>query len=412
MKKNLLTYFFTTITTILIIPSHILGALQTTNPADVLHNYATIAHAKYEDSVIYARILDSAIETLISNPNKKNLENARLQWIKARIPYQQSEVYRFGNQNIDMLDKKVNSWPLDEGLIDYVNSSYPKENDDNDLSTANIIANSKIFTKGTEINVSTISPDLLRKLHRANGIDTNITTGYHVIEFLLWGQDLKTNVRESGTRPYTDFDIKNCTGGHCQRRIEYLKVVSKMLVSDLEEMMKAWEPNGEATKNLMQDIDAGLNSIITGMTSLSYNELAGERMNLSLILHDPKQEIDGFSDNTHASYINNVIGIISSYTGEYIRMSGEKIRGPSIADLISHSNKNLSQEIRDKFSNTIKDFYILKNRAEYLENYDQMISDNNPEGNKIVRNIIDDLITQTESLKKLRIALDLKQTNM
>ncbi|MEG8098735.1 peptidase [Candidatus Liberibacter brunswickensis] len=406
-------YFISSIITVLTtIPSQVLSISAKVNQLDVLQHYANIAHAKFEDSVLCARILDSAIEDLISNPSKKNLQKARLQWIKARIPYQQSEVYRFGSKIIDILDKKVNSWPLDEGFIDYVDSSYGKENEDNNLYTANIIANSKILVKGQEIDTSVISIDLLRKLNRANGIDTNITTGYHVIEFLLWGQDLQTKSRESGTRPYTDFDIKNCTGNHCKRRIEYLKYASKILISDLEEMMKAWESNGEATKNLMQDTDAGLNSIITGMTHLSYNELAGERMNLSLILHDPEQEIDGFSDNTHSSYLNNVIGIISSYTGEYIRINGEKINGPSLRDLINYSNKNLDNEIQHKFSNTIRDFYVLKNRAENFEYYDQMIGDNNPEGNQVVRNIINDLITQTESLRKLRIALDLKETNM
>ncbi|AGH16927.1 hypothetical protein WSI_02785 [Candidatus Liberibacter asiaticus str. gxpsy] len=411
MKKNLFMYFITIISIVFTLPSHALSIVPNVSLEKVLQNYATIAHAKYEDALMCARTLDSAIETLVTTPNKKNLENARLQWIRARIPYQQSEVYRFGNKIVDTWDKKVNAWPLDEGFIDYVDSSYGKENEENNLYTANIIANSKIIVNEKEIDLSIISPDLLRKLHRANGIDTNITTGYHVIEFLLWGQDLKTNVREPGNRPYTDFDIGNCTGGHCRRRVEYLKVVSKILVSDLEEMMKAWGPDGQATKDLMKDINAGLNSIITGMTSLSYNELAGERMNLGLILHDPEQEIDCFSDNTYASYLNDVIGIISSYTGEYIRMNGEKIHGASIHDLISHNNRNLAQEINDKFSNTMKDFHILKDRAENIESFDQMISENNPEGNKIVRNLINDLITQTESLRKIRIALDLIEPN-
>lgn len=411
MKKKLFMHFFTIITLILTFPSNVLSVVIDVDPVDVLRNYATIAHAKYEDAVISARTLNRAIETLVSSPSQKNLDNARLQWIKARIPYQQSEIYRFGSTIVNAWDKKINAWPIDEGVIDYVDSSYGKHNDENELYAANIIANTKISFDGKEIDTSIISPKLLRKLHFINGIDTNITTGYHVIEFLLWGQDLKTNVRVSGERPYTDFDIKKCTGGHCQRRIEYLKVVSKILVSDLEELMKAWEPDGEETLNLMKDTNLGLDTIITGMTSLSYNELAGERMNLGLILHDPKQELDCFSDNTYASYLNNVIGILSSYTGEYIRINGEEIHGASIHDLIKNKNKNLSAEIKNKFSHTMKDFYALAERAEHIEFYDQMISANNPEGNKIVLNLIDDLITQTNSLKKLRIALDLKEIN-
>lgn len=106
-----------------------------------------------------------------------------------------------------------------------------------------------------------------------------------------------------------------------------------------------------------------------------------------------------------------LLGLLSSYTGEYTRINGEEIHAASIHDLIKNKNKNLSAEIKNKFFHTIKDFYALAERAEHLEFYDQMISANNPEGNKIVLNLIDDLITQTNSLKKLRIALDLKEIN-
>nr|MBA2917455.1 peptidase [Candidatus Liberibacter asiaticus] len=161
-------YFITIISIVFTLPSHALSIVPNVSLEKVLQNYATIAHAKYEDALMCARTLDSAIETLVTTPNKKNLENARLQWIRARIPYQQSEVYRFGNKIVDTWDKKVNAWPLDEGFIDYVDSSYGKENEENNLYTANIIANSKIIVNEKEIDLSIISPDLLRKLHRAN----------------------------------------------------------------------------------------------------------------------------------------------------------------------------------------------------------------------------------------------------
>ena len=43
-------------------------------------------------------------------------------WIAARVPYQQTEVYRFGNRIVDDWEGRVNAWPLDEGLIDYVDT--------------------------------------------------------------------------------------------------------------------------------------------------------------------------------------------------------------------------------------------------------------------------------------------------
>lgn len=57
-----------------------------------------------------------------------------------------------------MLGKaKVNAWPLDEGLIDYVDASYGTESDENELYVANIIANPKIKISGEEVDASKIT---------------------------------------------------------------------------------------------------------------------------------------------------------------------------------------------------------------------------------------------------------------
>ncbi|PTL86891.1 MAG: peptidase [Candidatus Liberibacter europaeus] len=413
MKTKLFMHFLTTIITIITIQSSSSNALAEVTPIDVLRHHTVMAHAKYEDALFSAKQLDSAINLLITSPTQKNLDNARLQWIKARIPYQQSETYLFGNKIFNDFNKKVNLWNLDEGLIDYVDNSYTtdKDHSGNILYNANIIANPKISVNNQEIDSSIISPELIRRLNTANNVDTNVTTGYHVIEFLLWGQDSNTVTRGAGNRNYTDFSIKQCTGGNCKRRADYLKAASKLLVSDLEEIKKSWENNGESTKIIMKDIKSGLNLMISGMTSLSYSELAVDRMNLGLILHDPKQEIDRFSDNTHVSYLYNVIGIVSNYTGEYTRINGEKIHGPSLSYLIGSKYKNLDLEIKNKLSNTLKSAHILAEHAEHVESYDQMISSNNPIGNKIVQNVINDLVEQTESIKKLRIVLDIEDTS-
>ena len=141
-----------------------------------------------------------------------------------------------------------------------------------------------------------------------------MATGYHAIEFLLWGQDLNgtgpapadrkgtPQERHSGNRPHTDFDTKQCTGGNCERRIEFLKAVTDLLVTDLEEMVGNWKQDGAARKAVEEDPKAGLIAMLTGLGSLSYGELAGERMKLGLMLHDPEEEHDCFSDNTHNAH--------------------------------------------------------------------------------------------------------------
>lgn len=378
-----------------------------TDPAAVVKHYAELAQAKYQDSLTTAQALDKAIDALIATPSEATLKAAREAWIKARVPYQQSEVYRFGNPIVDEWEGKVNAWPLDEGLIDYVDSSYGTESDENELYTANIIANKKLTVGGEVVDASKITPELIRSLAEAGEVEANVTTGYHAIEFLLWGQDLNGTGPGAGNRPYTDYDTKNCTGGNCDRRADYLKAASILLVSDLKEMAANWAPDGEVTKNVEADPKKGLTAILTGMGSLSYGELAGERMKLGLLLHDPEEEHDCFSDNTYNSHLNDAIGIASAYTGEYTRVDGTKMTGPSLSELVAASDKKLDDEMKAKLNKTLDAMHAMEKRAQTVEAYDQMIGEGNKEGNAVVQAAIDGLLDQTKTVERVIAALDL-----
>lgn len=383
------------------------SAAAATEPAAVVQHYAEMAHAKYEDSLMTAKALDAAIDALIAQPSEETLKAAREAWIAARVPYQQSEVYRFGNPIVDEWEGKVNAWPLDEGLIDYVDASYGTESDSNALYVANVVANPKLSVNGEEIDASSITPELLRSLHEAGEIEANVATGYHAIEFLLWGQDLNGTDAGAGNRSHTDFDTANCTNGNCDRRAAYLKAASELLISDLEEMVAAWAPEGEAAKAVTADPQAGIRAMLTGMGSLSYGELAGERMKLGLLLHDPEEEHDCFSDNTHASHLNDAIGIASAYTGEYTRADGTKMTGPSLSDLVAAKDAALDAEVKAKLDTTLAAMNAMAERAEGGEAYDQMIGEGNAEGNAIVQAAIDGLIDQTRSIERVIASLDL-----
>ena len=91
-------------------------------PKAVITTYSDIALAKYEDSLTTAQALDKAVDALIAKPSAETLDAARDAWKAARVPYQQTEVYRFGNTIVDDWEGRVNAWPLDEGLIDYVDA--------------------------------------------------------------------------------------------------------------------------------------------------------------------------------------------------------------------------------------------------------------------------------------------------
>ena len=184
--------------------------------ADVLNNYSNIAKAGYTDSLETAINLRIALRKLVNSPSKNNLELAKKAWIDSRVPYQQTEAFRFGNSVVDDWEGKVNAWPLDEGLIDYVSNDYGVESEANPYYSTNIIANKTVKVAGEKFDASTINVDLLKKLHEIGEVEANVATGYHAIEFLLWGQDLNGTNAGAGTRPYTDYMRgADCTGGNC-----------------------------------------------------------------------------------------------------------------------------------------------------------------------------------------------------
>ncbi|MBB3976362.1 putative iron-regulated protein [Rhizobium azooxidifex] len=383
-------------------------ALAATDEAAVVKHYVDVAHAKYSDSLATAKELAAAVDALIASPTNETLEAARAAWIKARAPYQQTEVYRFGNAAVDEWEGKVNAWPLDEGLIDYVDASYGTESDENSLFVANVIANPAIKIDGKDVDASGITAEFLAgTLQEAGGVEANVATGYHAIEFLLWGQDLNGTGKGAGNRPATDFDTKNCTGGNCDRRVAYLKAATDLLVTDLEEMVAEWAPEGGAAKTVSADPKAGISAILTGMGSLSYGELAGERMKLGLLLHDPEEEHDCFSDNTYNSHYYDALGIQSAYTGEYIRPDGTKLTGPSLSELVAAKDAALDTEVKGKLDTTIAAMQAMVTRGETVEAYDQMIGEGNAEGNAVVQAAVDGLVAQTKSFERVISALEL-----
>jgi len=385
-----------------------IGQVQAEERVDVLNTYADIALAGYQDSLTTAQALDAAVDALIAKPSEATLNAARAAWLVARWPYQQTEAFRFGNPIVDDWEGRVNAWPLDEGLIDYVDPSYGTESDANPLYTVNVIANPTLTIDGETVDATTITPALLSDmLQEAGDVEANVATGYHAIEFLLWGQDLNGTGPGMGKRPATDYDTTNCTGGHCDRRAAYLKAATDLLVSDLAEMVGNWTADGAARQVLLKDPQAGITAILTGMGSLSYGELAGQRMKLGLLLHDPEEEHDCFSDNTFNSLYFDQIAIRNVYTGHYRRIDGSIVDGPSVADLIAAADPAVAKEISDKLNATVTAMAAMRARGESIEAYDQMIAEGNEDGNAVVQAAIDGLIDQTRSIERGIAALGL-----
>jgi len=379
--------------------------------AEVLDTYANIAAAKYADSLITAQSLQTAVNALVAAPSAQALQAAKEAWFNARVPYQQTEVYRFGNPIVDDWEGKVNAWPLDEGLIDYVDASYGGPSDANEFAALNIVANPVFTLSGSEIDATRITPTLLAEtLHEADGVEANVATGYHAIEFLLWGQDLNGHGAGAGDRPWTDYAADaQCTNGNCDRRGEYLMAATDLLVSDLDYMTAQWADDGAARAAVRENTDAGLAAILTGMGSLSYGEVAGERMRLGVMLNDPEEEHSCFADNTHNDHYYDGLGVQNTYLGDYIRIDGTRVSGPSLSDLVFAADAALDAEMQGKLSLTMKMLGRIKTAAEAGFAYDRMLERGNDAGEALIMGGVNGLIDQTRSIERVVTTLGLDQ---
>lgn len=386
------------------------AAARAADPADVVGTYADIAAAGYADSLATAKALQAAVDALIATPSDETLKAAKDAWLASRVPYQQTEVFRFGNAIVDDWEGKVNAWPLDEGLIDYV-AQGTAENEENALAGLNVIATPKFTLSGTEVDATEITPALISDtLQEADGIEANVASGYHAIEFLLWGQDLNGTEAGAGNRPYTDYvQGEGCTGGNCDRRAAYLKAATDLLVSDLEFMAAAWAEGGEGRAAVTADPNAGLLAMLTGMGSLSYGEQAGERMKLGLMLNDPEEEHDCFSDNTHNSHYYDGLGVRNVYLGSYTRVDGSVVSGPSLSELVAGKDAAVDTQLKAELDASVAALGAIKAAAEGGFAYDMMLAPGNKEGEALIMGGVDALVTQTKSIERAVAALGLSK---
>jgi putative iron-regulated protein len=363
------------------------SAQAAVEPVAVLVNYANIVHATYADTLQAATLLQKAVNDFIATPSAAGLDAARKAWLAAREPYGQTEAFRFYGGPIDDandIEGRLNSWPLDEAYIDAVKGK----------PTSGIINNPK----------APLTIDRLIKLNTKGG-EANIATGYHAIEFLLWGQDFNPN--GPGDRPYTDFI--DGQGKNADRRRQYLKLVTDQVVADLQTLTEQWtedKPNYR-TKFLKEQPEMALRKVLTGMAVLSSAELSGERMQVALDNQDQEDEHSCFSDNTHRDIVTNALGIRNVLLGEYKRIDGSVVKGASIKDLVADKDAKLAERLAADFSASVA-------AAEAIQPpFDQeIIGKKDAPGRKRVQAVITALKKQTQTLVEGARALGIKKLSV
>ena len=283
---------------------------------DVLQHYSSLVYANYSDSIAAAKQMQQAIDAFIANPSQATQDAARKAWLNAREFYGQTEAFRFYDGPIDNEDGpegQINAWPMDESYVDYVVGD----------EKAGLINNrSEAITK-----------ERLAELNEHDG-EENISTGWHAIEFMLWGQDLNDN--GPGARPFTDFiDGK---APNADRRRQYLQVVTELLLEDLQSVADQWKPG--VKDNFRAEFEKGgeasLRKIFVGLGSLSRGELAGERLEVAMASRDQEDEHSCFSDNTQ--------GIQNVWLGSYKRLDGSELKGPGLRDWVAAHDKAVAEK--------------------------------------------------------------------
>lgn len=348
------------------------GLPESTSAA--LETYARIVHASYEDSAAAARAMDADLEALVATPSATTLEAAKQSWLDARIPYLQTEVYRFYDGPIDGMDGDpeglINAWPMDEQTVDYVEGD----------ATAGRI-NDASFT---------ITAEALLDENGAGG-EADVVTGWHPIEFLLWGQDVTApSMRMPGQRSFEDF----ATADNADRRGLYLTTLGDVLVDHLDELTATWAPDtaGNYRATFLADApEESLRKVLTGMIIFAGFESAGERLQAALDAGDQEEEHSCFSDNTHVDAIEDIRGVRNVWQGRYVRTDGTTIEGTGLRAVVEELDADLAAQI-----STSIDEALAAAQAMPVP-FDLAIAPGNAEGNAAVQATIDAL-RETEML--------------
>jgi putative iron-regulated protein len=289
-------------------------------------------------------------------------------------------------------EPQINGWPLDENHIDAVQSAAY-----NAAPGLNIVGDPARFPD--------ITPELVAAQNEAGG-EKNIASGWHAIEFLLWGQDRNDPPESAGQRPFTDFVPKGDPATDiAARRGKYLKAATTLLIQDLEKLIAAWQPapTGSAptyrSKLVSGDVYTGLKRMLTGMAALSEIEMAGERMNVPLLSGDQEEEQSCFSDTTSDDLRANGLGIEHVYYAKYTRPDGEVISGPSLADLVKKTDPRMAEEMQARLARTHEALAAIRNP------FDREIQPDNKEGQARVQAAVDALRAQTLSIGRAATAM-------
>jgi putative iron-regulated protein len=304
----------------------------------VLENYAANLETAYGDTVDDGKALGAAVDTLVATPTEANLEAARTAWVASRAHYMLVEGARFYDGPIDVEppghEGALNSWPLDEAYIDYTTNK----------ATGEVDESQGFINKPDLLPTASITAEKLDELNTQGG-DTNISNGYHAIEFLLWGQAIADV--GPGTRPASDFDPAG-PRKNADRRGRYLKVATESVVAHLTDIHGQWAPTAPYRTAFVGGGLASIAKALSGLGKLSKGEMAGERISAAYESKERRDQHDCFSSVTLLDYQRDLEGIQAMYLGDY----GGK-DGPGIDTLVAAVDPELDGRLKTQLQQSV-----------------------------------------------------------
>jgi putative iron-regulated protein len=345
----------------------------------VVAHYTQTVRESYADAVAAAHALRVAVDSFARAPGEDSLRAAREAWKKARDAYSPTEAFRFYGGPIDHPqtgpEALINAWPIDEAYLDYVQGN----------AQAGIINHPREYPQ--------ITKELLVSLNEKGG-EKNVSTGFHAVEFLLWGQD--RSAKGPGERPYTDYVVDKTP--HAARRAQTLRLLAELLESDLTRVAEQWKPgaaNDYSAELSGAPLAESLRRIYTGVVSLSIDEMAGERMTVPLEKSDQENEQDCFSDYTARDLASNQAGIRRVYYGD--------AKGPGLEAVVKAIDPRLAARTDARLKATDRAIAALQKQS-----FDRVIAaKESSTDRKAARRAIAALEEQARTLAKSGLEMDL-----
>ena len=279
-------------------------ALYTEVLTDLTNDVIT---ATYNELNEKALVLKTAVNALSTETTEANLAAAKTAWSATRAPWEESEGFLYGPVDIMAIDPAMDTWPVD-------------------VSSMNAIINSN----------QAITPSLIA--------ENNEARGFHLIEFLLWGED--------GNKTADQLT---------ERQLEYLVAAAADLQNNTQTLYNGWKADGGnfganfinagVSSNLYPSHKAALEEIIEGIITIS-DEVANGK------IEDPLNSEGGtpnaqfeesrFSNNSKLDFANNIRSVQHIYLGDFNGVSGA-----GLTDIVAPTNPTLDAEVKAKITAAI-----------------------------------------------------------